>query len=410
VTKEEIHYGTNLKAHLQNLLGQGMRKFEDLVAMSGGAYPTVVKEMVEKLISEGVIESSIRFSETPADPTIEKSDDKETSGSCVDPHPLDYDWRFSKTGREAIVNELDQYLIPRAKIALFGTQTLAAALEQKKVNVTLYNNSRVLVDELKLKQKDLQIVLHDLFNPISNSLGYFDFVIADPPWYEEDNKAFVLRGAQVLKIDGLLFLSMFPWLTRPRAVAERESILKFAIDAGFDTFKIIPASLKYETPKFERISLKQDGINLANDWRVGDLYILRKVRDSSIDLNTVFIHDESVWEDYVLNGNKRVKLKIRADRDDELFSFKHIDSGRILKTVSRRSPLRNGIDLWTSHNEAYSVNGIGVVKDALTLIQNGIPVNTVVSKLRKKHAGGDSEWNKLNEFLMEITTDTDISN
>lgn len=403
MTNEEVQYKVNLKAHIQTLLKQ-VESFEDLVAMSGGAYPSIVKTALEELVTEGNINAlQSQFFENP------KSNGKKPivieNNNYVDPHPLDYDWRFSQAGQNALIAEILMHLTVKDKIALFGTTTLVAPFTEMGINVTLFNKSHVLVDELKAKGICEELVVHDLFDSLDNYQGYFDFVVADPPWYEEFYRAFILRSAQVLKMDGLLFLSMFPWLTRPEAVVERERVVRFSIDAGFDIFKITPSTLKYQTPKFERISLKHEGIDLKNDWRNGDLYVLRRVRESVIELNHKFAHNEDKWEDFLLENKKRIKLRSKNEAIHGEFSYKHLDTGRILKTVSRRSSLRKDIDLWTSHNEVYSVNGIKLLREALVLLQNGKHPDSVVAELKKARGQNLVGWEQLNQLLVEITVD-----
>src|SRR5258707_10937833 len=53
------------------------RSFEDLVAMSGGAYPTIVKATVEKLADEMVLENPIQFFQTTSDKTSDKKRSEE---------------------------------------------------------------------------------------------------------------------------------------------------------------------------------------------------------------------------------------------------------------------------------------------------------------------------------------------
>lgn len=408
MTKEEIQYNINLKAHILNLLKQRVASFEELIAMSEGAYPSIVKTTLEELITEGNgnrLQTEF-FENTPINRGRNgKKSDAIESDNSVDPHPLDYDWRFSTVGQNTLIAEILTHLNPKDKIALFGTTTLVAPFTGMGIDVTLFNKSQVLVDELKTKGICEKLVVHDLYDSLDSYQGHFDFVVADPPWYEEFYRAFILRSAQVLKMDGLLFLSMFPWLTRPEAIAERASVVKFAIDAGFDVFKITPSTLKYQTPKFERISLEHDGIDLKSDWRSGDLYVLRRVRESTIDLNRKFIHNEDKWEDFLLENGKRIKLRSKNEVSHNEFSYKHLDTGRILKTVSRRSSLRKNIDLWTSHNEVYSVTGAKLLREALILLQNGRDSDSTVAELKKVKGETLVGWEQLNQLLVEITTD-----
>jgi hypothetical protein len=199
-----------------------------------------------------------------------------------------------------------------------------------------------------------------------------------------------------------MFLSLFPWLTRPRAIAEREEINQFALSAGFDIYKIEPGVLTYTTPRFETASLNFEGIHLDGDWRSSDLFLLRKVRNPDNALVVKKSEHESEWDEFLI-GNRRVKLKKREDNESQGFSFQNVDDGKILKSVSRRSSLRKNIDLWTSKNEAFSVNGIGLLQQALKFLEQGHSPDDVIKILKIGAENPLKGIDKLSELLRELT-------
>jgi len=85
-----------------------------------------------------------------------------------------------------------------------------------------------VLHRLRQVRDSAELVQHDLMQPVPPRLGTFHAVIADPPWYTEHYKAFLVRAADILHDGGLLLLSVLPWLTRPSAIDDRRDILKYA--------------------------------------------------------------------------------------------------------------------------------------------------------------------------------------
>src|SRR5207245_1107416 len=145
-----------------------------------------------------------------------------------------------------------------------------------------------------------QIINHDLFDPIPARKGGFDVVVADPPWYLEYYRAFCLRAAQLVKVQGLFVLSLLPSLTRPTAGKDRKRVLSFVKRIGFDVVEIEPAQLSYQLPPFEHAVLEAQGIHCNETWRSADLYVFRKQRTSNEAILLSRPRDDHRWESYAI--------------------------------------------------------------------------------------------------------------
>jgi len=412
VLASEIEYRAHIQARLLELLKKGPLDLRALVLQADGAYPSIVKKELEELVSiKQVVWQNLKYSTPNVSLDIpvrhtEYQENYELLGArngSYDPHPVDYDWRFTQNSVEDLLSMLMKKGNTQSALALFGTTSLFVPLTKLGLKPELYNKSNFLIEEIKNNGYDRGLYVHDLFKPIQERNSAFEIVVADPPWYPDYYRAFILRSTEVLKIDGYLFLCLFPWLTRPEATIEREEINQYALSAGFDIQEVLPSFLRYATPRFEKMALKTEGIDLNHDWRTGDLFILRKVRQPADGIDILAPRIESEWDEFLVFG-KRVKLKKRVEPENSAVSFQHVDESKVLRNVSRRSPLRSRIDLWTSDNEAYSVTGVRLINAALTSMQQGFNVEETINSLSGPGLVSQVNLTKLKELLIDLTS------
>ncbi len=416
--KDERTYIKRIEAFLLNLLRTKPMSFQDIVCLAEGAYPTDVLQALQNLVLsknlkrhgelycvQGLKSKSERsqFADTPLFP--ESQSTLNPANSFADPHLADYDWRYSAKAREEITKRLRQFIECNSEIAFFGAPTLFLSLYRKKLHLTLFDSSSSILADLESSGVSNGLVHHNLFDSLPEFSDKFDVIVADPPWYMPFHKAFILRSSEFLKELGLLMLSVPPWLTRPDAVADRSEIVTFAAKAGFNLSEVAPGVLLYECPKFEKIALAMQGVRCGN-WRLGDLFIFRKIRQAIPSLKVSYPKDEPRWDEYRL-GNIKIKIRQQAHIDSGKLKIKYVsDCGPFLATVSRRYPLKSRIDLWTSNNVAYSIKRVDIVKFALDKLQSGESPKTVIEGLDTKLA--KTELRALLELLTNITTPYEI--
>ena len=420
---EETEYLERLRAHLLLVLGKKPATLCEIACLAGGAFPITVSEVLSRLVSDGAIlenrgahrskeyrlkewNHEIKYAHvTPAglyEGHLESEAEISSPSFLRAAHPADFDWRFTRTCLARLKRMFDMETHSREKIALFGTPTLYPVLLGCRENVSLFDKSGVLISDLRKAGYSKGLIRHDLAQPIPKNYGSFDIVVADPPWYLDFYKSFFARASEVLRNEGTLFLSVLPWLTRPSAIEDRAELIGIAKSASFDLASILPAFLNYVVPPFEDTTLRAQGIKCA-DWRSGDLYVFRrtnrKTTYSAEDIEVI----EPPWHEFQI-GYRTVKLRGREDKIKKRFSFRPLGkAGSVLDTVSRTSPVRLAIDLWTSNNEAFSVQGLEILKKGLALLENEKSLEPLAEELTLQFRLSAVERKNLHDMFSILT-------
>lgn len=390
MTTDTRSYREHLEDQILSTLGARSRTFSEIVENAGGAFPVDVRDTLLRLVSRGRVDRHGRmykltakarssFSSLPVGndfyPSLQvpsrASRHRAASQVLPVPHPADYDWRFTSRALSNLMHLLLPVRNRSSRVALLGAPSLFLELSRRsKGEPVLFDRNPALISRLRRAGLNGSAVQQDMFSDISRRVGAFDTVFADPPWYLEFYKAFILRASELLRIDGVFFLSMLPWLTRPNATQDRTEILRFANEAGFHLFSILPEFLEYETPHFENVVLHHHGIRCV-DWRRADLFLWIKNRRARRSAFRIARPQHDEWQDFLLNG-KIIKLKLRPQSPTKKFSYKPVaNDSPVLRTVSRRWPHRRSIDVWTSDNEAYSVQGLETLRVVFRALQSG---------------------------------------
>jgi hypothetical protein len=411
-------YSLRLRRHIRRELSHEALDFCTLVRRAGGAFPIDVQETLKSLIGTGEAhEVGGRYTtRTSGQLPVEARRDSrristgdsggglpqtESDVLFSDPHPADYDWRCTSRTLNDVTRRLRSFVENHGQIALLGAPTLYPELARLRVHVTLFDKSPSLLRDLRAAGFHDGLVEQDLFAPIRPAIRDFDVVFADPPWYPPFYRAFVLRSAELLKDEGRLLLSVLPWLTRPSAIDDRREVLSFAADSGFDLEEVVPGELTYQSPGFEKAVLEPRGID-CGEWRSGDLCVFRRVNDPKPGLYAERPKDEPDWYEYQF-GARKVKLRRRPGDQDPPFAVRELANGSpVLSSVSRRSPLRALIDVWTSDNVAYAVEGLEILREALERVENCEPVGSVAQAVAAKYGLSDRELRTLTTILTQM--------
>lgn len=413
-------YERLLRLHILSLLSSRPVSFSEIVRNAGGAFPTDVRKTLHSLSTHGHVRlrgdryslarkraqslfSPFSIRGNPIhenDQTVESRSARKTP-VLADPHPADYDWRFTLQSM-AKVSHLLKHAAHGSKIALLGTPSLFLYLKQRGTDAVLFDRSQSLIADLYAAGFQRNLIRHDMFEPFHDIPRKFQVALADPPWYPEFFKAFTIRASELLSQEGLLLLSILPWLTRPSAISDRAEIINFASQVGFDLIEVSPQFFRYETPTFELAALNTQGIK-CGDWRSGDLYAFRKVREHAESPQMSPVPGEAEWDEFRF-GNLKVKLRHRDDKGQRGFHARPI-SGRapVLQTVSRRWPLRSEIDLWTSGNVAYTVQGLRPLRAAFKMLQKGKTPDRVGHEVAVQYGLTRDNEQSLVQLLKELT-------
>lgn len=117
-------------------------------------------------------------------------------------HPLDYDWRFDRPTRGAIIDAVRR--VKPDRVLLLGCPTLAVDRRMPPVPTTLIDDNPALAvsDPSNLVRHHRVDILNQ---PLFTAGVEADCVIADPPFYSEIVAAFLCAAAAGLHIGGTCF-------------------------------------------------------------------------------------------------------------------------------------------------------------------------------------------------------------
>ncbi|MCU1303508.1 MAG: hypothetical protein JWQ87_3792 [Candidatus Sulfotelmatobacter sp.] len=404
---KDFNYLENLRRRLLLVLSRSPARFEHLLQEAEGAYPTDVQQVLQDLESEGQLRLTSNgewttFQEA-AHPSALKPDGPQTGPSAAlsndlpEPHPLDFDWRFADEAIHLIVQELRARCI--GNIAVLGAPTVFRCLVDQGIPAHLFDKNAAVLDYLKQRAYHTFTEI-DLLCPGPLPSGRFECVVADPPWYPEHYEAFIDASRTLLKIGGRLFLSVLPRLTRPGAEETRQTILTYAAARGFEITNIIPSALTYVSPPFEKAALKIEGLVLGH-WRTADLFELEKKVE--VHTSTRQLREPDTWQNFLIG---RVQVRLLPTRSDAGFKLCTDPQSWRLRSVSRRSPARTTINVWTSRNLALTVSDTRPLGSALQLLQAGSKVPEAVAQTSTKHQLDKSQSQQLRQIIEAIVEDS----
>jgi len=404
-------YQSELMARLLRELQKGPLEFAKIVKDAEGAYPLEVMSALRLLEAEekvsfsesGLWQVDHRLNVTPSinSPVIERTP---VSKHLPEPHPLDFDWRFTE---ETLLSLRTILRFARLEsMAILGAPTLYKYLVDSGTNAWLYDKNPSAIRYLQTEGYD-SVTECDLLKSADTS-KQFQWVFADPPWYVEHYEAFLTVAHGLLIPGGQLLLSMLPRLTRPLASSQRLHIINYAAGLGFDLIEVTRGALKYESPPFELEALRAEGIAIEN-WRSGDLFSF-VLRSHELEPDSPAEREASAPWTTIELGSTTIRIKSDHESQTERFSYEPVSqSGDTrLHSVSRRSPSRSRINLWTSRNVALIVSQRGTLIDALLRVRDGDSTAEVLTVLTDKHKLANIEVQKLREVLDILMTDAGL--
>lgn len=399
-------------------ISNGACTIEEILHVSGGVYPTELKELLEVLLLNKQIRLSINGYEIVK--TNINGNNKLNGVDVVpspaiklpEPHPQDYDWRFHNSTIEVLTDMLlDKFYYPGVSVMLLGSPSILAKLTglANPPYTVLLDYSEKMIDHLKenCQSKLIELVTHDvLCGHLWKPEQPVDVVVCDPPWYPEYYLAFLLQAAYATKIGATIIISFMPINTRPDAINDRWKILCDAQALGLHLEKIEPNVMVYETPTFEKMSLSVSNVPINSNWRKGDLVVFRKVDNPPPSTINEFLEsisrlktDNSQWLEFLLG---LFKIKLRGPFNDPEIepSLVSIEEQDVLPTVSRRYLGREKVDLWLWDNRVFAVKGKVAFAVALwELTKSLVPISFPIVDKTKKEIAMTYLYKILNDVL-----------
>ena len=396
---------TAFLAELDLAIGEGLERgagsFSALAANVCGAWPVETLSVLRKRVAAGLLREE-QLEELLRRNGDTRHDDWQLASvqsgpTLPQPHPLNYDWRFTEDTRDFLVASLSD-LNPHS-IGLLGCPSLLRPLLRRGLPSTLFDRNKALKSTLtEAEQARFHCV--DLSAPLGHSFE-FSVVVADPPWYVDQYAAFFARMREVLQTGGVAFVSMLPRLTRPGAGADRKVVVERAYDLGFDVQSVLPNALGYITPPFEEAALAAEGLRLPR-WRRGDLYRFVKTegavrRASSEPQEAASI--PAVWTTFAF-GVESVAVRCGAGKGDQ-FSFvgSSLSGANVFRSVSRRSIARQYSNVWSSRNHVLTATRTDCICRLLELSSARIVRETAVAAVAAEFQLDTTSCSELVRFI-----------
>ena len=406
----EDTYEAELTSRLSRELLNGRRDFSQLLMHAEGAYPTDVRTALRKLEKAGQIHlTSSGFWEQSAiagEPVKTSAFcDRPASLSVSDlpePHPLDFDWRFSGETLRSLCKRISAR--QGEPVAVLGAPTLYKYLVDSGMDAWLFDKNIHIITSLR-ESGYLSVIECDLFH-FAEEPPRFSSALADPPWYMEHYRAFLDAASRMLLPGGQLFISVLPRLTRPSAAIDRFRILETAVELGFDLSEMNPAVLQYASPPFESEALRAESISVK-DWRTGDLFTF--VRRMETPRRQVLTGAKTTdrWESILL-GNTTIKVRVQQASAEPFDYMGASHTGELrLRSVSRRSPARSRVNLWTSRNLALVVSNTTLVVAVLRKIEAGLSTTEALSIIGYEYQLKIADQAKLESLIHLLQRDAD---
>jgi hypothetical protein len=251
-----------------------------------------------------------------------------------EPHPLDYDWRFT----HATVQWLAELAPQHGETLILGAPTVARFLQASKRDV-------FLVDRQPLQGVSNHWARDAATFALPNRA--FAGAIIDPPWYPQYWRLWVTWVARSVGVDRDIFVSIWPSETRPNAALEINAIDQWL--SGWAEIESVPFPMRYETPIFEQAAISAAGNKkfTASPGR-GRLLRIHVKRLPPAEPPPV---QHPTWLRFTIN-DYQLALRLGPGFAD-VPSMRRLSKTQdwIWPFVSKRAPERDLIDLWSSRNE-----------------------------------------------------------
>jgi len=206
--------------------------------------------------------------------------------------------------------------------------------------------------------------------------------LADPPWYPDFQTAFLTAAARVVEVGGFVFMTVPPMGTRPGVYDEWSCLVQWSQRVGLQYFGMCVSCVSYDSPFFERNSLRMEGVNhVPDNWRRANLAMFRKVDSTNTNLGDRNSAQSEWFEESYFGFRVRKKPSGGSHLfvDPELISIVPRD---VLPSVSRKDSRRDLADVWTIGNRIFACKGTSIFLGILKALDRGSsPESEVVSIL-----------------------------
>jgi|SRR5438876_3629997 len=351
-------------------VGLGCYTFGALLDRLPGLYPTELLDALKRLESNGKMSNKVLYGSS-ARPVV---GDTSTSyyesiiGHMPTPHPLDFDWRFTPETAYRLQELCLDLTAVGDVVAYLGCPTVFRLSIGKKQGrgFVLFDKNRAHLRWTTSGQFRRMDLLSESI-PILHS----NLTLADPPWYRPYEHAFLKAASRITKLDGLILVTRPALWTKPNVQKDWDLFLHRSTELGLSHLRTYPAILRYDSPYFERNSLRAAGMDFApKNWRRGDLVVFRKIISTpTVERMTRYHYDE--WLDPSHFGFRVRNSGVERDRRFNDPSLISLVPGDVLPSVSRADPTRWLADVWTEGNRVFACRAPHVLQTILEALEEG---------------------------------------
>jgi hypothetical protein len=303
------------------------------------------------------------------------------------PHPLDFDWRFSEASVRHLLDYVKNLSQPNEQVVLLGTPTiLRAALEaHMERDFVLLEANDAILQSFSSSAPGVRLLRCDLSLDRLPSLSA-QLVLADPPWYEDYERAFLWAASYLCGKGSVVLLSQPPLGIRPGIEEEWSRTIQWAGQIGLTLRDFQQGVLGYTSPPFEHNAFRAvKRPDWGSEWRKGDLAIFERTHECTASRPRSWSLFQS-WVEHELRG---VRWRIRRETS-KTFADPRLVSvlpGDVLPSVSRRDGRRDLAEVWTSGNRIYKCEGRYVMGRIVQALEEHIlPSEAVSAALGRKLA------------------------
>jgi hypothetical protein len=348
-------YREEIRRAVNQARARGALSLEDVCRLSDGAPPNLVKESLNDALDPSSGDAGSR---------TERVAFGASYAAWPEASPMDHEWRFTERSAAYVAGLVSNCEAP---VLCIGTPTVFAALSMVGQPVTLVERNPILARFLSL-QFGSSVLTTDVADLPSATAGRrYRTIVLDPPWYSEHVLFWVHQALMVAEPNARILISLFSSLTRPSARSERTDLVSL-LSSRVGALRVL-SQLTYVTPIFEQETFRAAGLPDCPEWRTGDLIELRV--ENSQGLGIAEPPREPSWMRFVL-GSQIVGVRRDSGREGALeLTPLYPDGSYLLKSVSRRDPVRSSIGLWTSRNRCARVLGTARLVQILGRLQAG---------------------------------------